>query len=96
MQLTKIKPLDKEFMEQIGFEWHTDTDGSSYVSDEIVGVSQAECEAYYEAANELYDMFITAAQHIIDNNLYHEVGIPFNLVKAGKMRCIGIFMAALI
>lgn len=80
MQLTKIKPLDKEFMEQIGFEWHTDTDGSSYVSDEIVGVSQAECEAYYEAANELYDMFITAAQHIIDNNLYHEVGIPFNLV----------------
>lgn len=80
VNLRKIEPLTKEFMEQIGFAWHTDADGSGYVADEIVAVSEAEAEAYYAAANELYEMFIAAAQHIIDNNLYHEVGIPFNLI----------------
>ncbi|MBE2984592.1 glutathionylspermidine synthase family protein [Campylobacter sp. RM6883] len=84
INLKKIKPLDKEFMEQIGFAWHTDSDNSSYVADEIVGVTNDEAQAYYEAANELYDMFVAAAQHIIENNLFHEVGIPFNLIDAIK------------
>ncbi|MBE3021659.1 glutathionylspermidine synthase family protein [Campylobacter sp. 7477a] len=84
INLKKIKPLNKEFMEQIGFAWHTDSDNSSYVADEIVGVTSDEARAYYEAANELYDMFVAAAQHIIENNLFHEVGIPFNLIDAIK------------
>ncbi|MGP1486072.1 MAG: glutathionylspermidine synthase family protein [Campylobacter sp.] len=80
IKFKKLQPLSKEFLNQIGFEWHTDADGKSYVSDEMIQVSQDECEAYYQAVNELYDMFVNAAQYIIDNNLYHEVGIPFNLV----------------
>lgn len=84
VKLQKIEPLNKNFMEQIGFAWHTDADGSSYVSDEIVSVSADECESYYAAVNELYDMYVAAAQHIIDNNLFHEVGIPFNLVDLVK------------
>ncbi|MGG7049177.1 MULTISPECIES: glutathionylspermidine synthase family protein [unclassified Campylobacter] len=84
MKLQKIEPLNKNFMEQIGFSWHTDSDESAYVSDEIIEVSQDEAEAYYQSVNELYDMCIAAAQHIIDNNLFHEVGIPFNLVELVK------------
>ena len=84
IDLKKVQPLTNEFMEQIGFAWHTDADGSSYVADEIVQVSPGEAEAYYNAANELYDMFVAAAQHVIDNNLFHEVGIPFNLVELVK------------
>ncbi|MDL0089526.1 glutathionylspermidine synthase family protein [Campylobacter gastrosuis] len=84
MKLKKIQPLTNEFMEQIGFSWHTDSDGTAYVADEIVAVTSDECEAYYEAVNELYDMYVAAAQHIIDNNLFHEVGIPFNLVELIK------------
>ncbi|WP_169776801.1 glutathionylspermidine synthase family protein [Campylobacter mucosalis] len=84
MKFKKIQPLTNEFMEQIGFEWHTDADGTAYVADEIVAVTSDECEAYYEAVNELYDMYVAAAQHIIDNNLFHEVGIPFNLVELIK------------
>lgn len=80
IKLKKINPLNSAFLEQIGFAWHTDSDGSSYISDEIIEVSKEQAQAYYNAANELYDMFIAAAQHIIDNNLYHEVGIPFNLI----------------
>ena len=80
INLKKIEPLNSEFLGEIGFTWHTDPDGSDYVADELVEVSEAQAEAYYNAANELYDMFVAAAQHVIDNNLYHEVGIPFNLV----------------
>ncbi len=84
MQLKKITPLSNEYLEKLGFYWHTDADETPYVSDEIVRVSTAEADAYYEAANELYEMFVAAAQHVIDNNLFHELGIPFNLVDLIK------------
>lgn len=82
--LQKIEPLENHYLEKIGFLWHTDSDESSYISNTLVRVTQAESEAYYEAANELYDMFIEAAQYVIDNNLFHEIGIPFNLVEVIK------------
>ncbi|MGB5866615.1 MAG: glutathionylspermidine synthase, partial [Arcobacteraceae bacterium] len=47
MKLNKIKPLTSEYLESIGFTWHTDTDTTSYISDEIVSVSEAQAEAYY-------------------------------------------------
>jgi glutathionylspermidine synthase len=82
--LQKTTALDNNYLESLGFVWHTDNDESSYVSDEIVVISEAEAEAYYNAANELYDMFVAAGEHIVENDLYHELGIPFNLVDAIK------------
>jgi len=67
-------------MEEIGMTWHTDDDGSDYISDELVKLSEAEAEAYYSAANTLYDMYVEAAQYAIDEQLYYELGIPSNLV----------------
>ncbi len=84
MQLKKLEPLTNKYLESIGFTWHTDTDETSYVSDEIVSISESEAEAYYEATNELYDMFCEAGQHVVDNNLFHELDIPFNLVEVIK------------
>ena len=75
-----VEPLDKSVMEDVGMTWHTDEDGSDYVVDELVKVREDEAEAYYAAANALYDMFVEAAQHVIDNRLYYELGIPSNLV----------------
>ena len=84
MNLKQLKPLTNEYLESIGFTWHTDTDDTSYISDEIVSISEAEAEAYYEATNELYDMFCEAGQHVIDNDLFHDLDIPFNLVELIK------------
>ena len=84
MKLEKLKPLSDEYLESIGFVWHTDSDNSSYVSDEIVVVSEDEANAYYEATNELYDMFAQAGQYVIDNDLFHDLNIPFNLVEIIK------------
>ncbi len=82
--LENVTPIDERVLEQIGFHWHTDADSSKYIADNLVVVTDAEAEAYYEAVNELYDMYATAAQHVIDNNLFFELGIPFNLVETIK------------
>lgn len=85
MDFLSVKALDKAYLEELGFSWHTDNDGSSYLSDKLVLVKEAEAMAYYEAANELYDMYVEAAQYVIDNELFSELGIPFNLVDLIKL-----------
>ena len=80
MKLKTLEPLTTEYLESIGFSWHTDSDETSYISDQIVEISEDEANAYYKAANELYDMYCEAGEHVIKNNLFHEINIPFNLV----------------
>ncbi len=84
IQLQQTRSLDKHYLEELGFVWHTDSDESSYIADQLVIISEKEAEAYYEAGNRLYEMFIEAGEHIIKNNLFHEIGIPFNLVELIK------------
>ena len=84
VKLQQTQPLDTEYLESLGFVWHTDNDESAYISNELVVVSEQEAEAYYEATNTLYDMFVAAAEHVVENNLFHEIGIPFNLVEVIK------------
>ncbi len=84
MKVQKAKPLSKEYLEELGVNWHTDSDGSDYISDEIIEISESEAQGFYDAANELYDMFIEAAQFVIDKDLFFDLGIPFNLVEAIK------------
>jgi len=79
-----VTPLSDSDLEKIGFSWHTDEDGSKYVADQLVEVTKAEAEAYYEAANNLYDMYVEAAEYVIENDLFFELGIPFNLVDIIK------------
>ncbi|MCH9741210.1 MAG: glutathionylspermidine synthase family protein [Epsilonproteobacteria bacterium] len=85
MKLTPIKVPDNAFLENIGFYWHTDPDATPYVASEIVDVTPDEADAYYEAANELYEMFAEAGEYVIENDLFHELGIPFNVVDAIRM-----------
>ena len=84
MNLLKLEPLTDEYLESIGFVWHTDEDNSSYIANEVVQISEDEANAYYEATNELYDMFCEAGEYVIENDLFHEINIPFNLVETIK------------
>ena len=84
MKLKQLNKLDTHYLESIGFSWHTDVDNTQYISDEVLSISQNEANAYYEATNELYDMYCEAGQYVIDNNLFHELGIPFNLIQLVK------------
>ncbi len=84
LTLQKTTALDTDYLESLGFVWHTDSDETSYISDELVVISEHEAEAYYEATNALYDMYVEAAEHVVENDLFHEIGIPFNLVEVIK------------
>ena len=84
IKLEKLKPLDDTTLEELGFTWHTDVDGSKYVSDELIQISQDDAEAYYTATNEIYDMYVEAAEYVIENDLFFELGIPFNLIDIIK------------
>jgi len=82
--LQKLNPLNDKTLEELGFTWHTDSDGSKYVSDELVEISSTEAEAYYTAGNEIYDMYVQAAEYVIENDLFFDLGIPFNLIDVIK------------
>lgn len=82
MQILKAQPLENADLENLGLNWHTDIDNTPYVSDEIIEISEEEAQGFYDAANELYDMYAEAGQYVIDNDLFFELGIPFNLVEA--------------
>ena len=82
--LDSVSLLPDSALEALGFSWHTDRDGTHYVADQLVLISDEEAEAYYEAANTLYDMYIQAAEYVIDNDLFFELGIPFNLIAPIK------------
>ncbi|HIP02062.1 MAG TPA: glutathionylspermidine synthase family protein [Campylobacterales bacterium] len=85
MKLQKVEPLSVEFLKSIDFSWHTDEDDDTpYLVDELIEVSEEEAEAYAEAANELYDMYVEAGDYVIENDLLHDINIPFNLVEIIK------------
>jgi len=84
IQTLPIKAVDDAVLDEIGFTWHTDSDSTKYLSDRLVVISQEEAEAYYKAGNELYDMYVQAAEHVIENELFFELGIPFNLIDMIK------------
>lgn len=67
-------------LRNIGWDWMLGTDTLPYLTSDVVVVSAAEAEAYYEAANQLYAMLVTAGQHVIDENRFTELGIPANLI----------------
>lgn len=72
-------------LRNLGWDWMLGEDTLPYLADEVVVVSAAEVDAYYEAANELFDMMIAAGQHVIDQNRFAELGIPDNLVELIKL-----------
>jgi glutathionylspermidine synthase len=79
VNLQPIQAISDEKLNELGFTWHTDSDESKYVLDALVQVTPNEAEAYYEAANELYDMYVEAAEYVIENDLFFDLGIGFNL-----------------
>jgi len=84
VKLHTITPLDDTTLEELGFSWHTDNDGTKYISNALVEVTPHEAECYYDAVNEIYDMYVKGAEYVIENDLFFELGIPFNLIEMIK------------
>jgi glutathionylspermidine synthase len=85
MITTKRMPtLPQSRLHTLGWDWLVGEDTLPYVTDEMVLVTQKEAENYYNATNELYEMFVKAGQYAIDKNLLDKLGIPASLHKLVK------------
>jgi len=76
-----VKPVPESVYEKLGFYWYRSPDDSYYVADELVKVDEKEADAYYAAAEELYNLYVKAGQHVIDNRLYQLLDIPPEMIK---------------
>ncbi|MDR6195774.1 glutathionylspermidine synthase family protein [Siphonobacter sp. SORGH_AS_0500] len=86
--MIKIKTLPtspETQLRQIGWDWMLGSDTLPYLTHELVSVNQTEAQAYYDAANDLYEMFVEAGQAVIDQHRFAELGIPENLIDLVKL-----------
>lgn len=84
MTITTLSLPSTQQLESMGLAWHTDLDNTSYISDELIHITEQEANAFYEAGNTLYDMFVEAGEYVIENDLFFELDIPPSLINAIK------------
>ncbi|GAB4015329.1 glutathionylspermidine synthase family protein [Spirosoma koreense] len=72
-------------LRNLGWNWMLGQDTLPYLTNEVVVISPDQADAYYEAANELFEMFVAAGQHVIDTHRFAELGIPENLIELIKL-----------
>ncbi|MBD2751964.1 glutathionylspermidine synthase family protein [Spirosoma validum] len=85
ISLKTLNTPPDEQLQNLGWDWMLGQDTLPYLTNEVVVLRADEADAYYEAANELFEMFVAAGQHIIDENRFAELGIPANLVELIKL-----------
>ena len=75
---TNKRPGWQKIVSEQGVIFHTHEDGSQYWGEgNYYSFSMQEIEKIEKATNELHQMCLAAAQHIIDKNRFSELGIPF-------------------
>ncbi len=85
MTLTPLRVSPDAQLRNLGWDWMLGQDTLPYLTNEVLSLSPAEADAYAEAANELFEMFVAAGQHVIDHNRFAELGIPANLIDLIKL-----------
>lgn len=79
IKLHKLTEGPENSLMRLGWNWMLGQDTLPYINNEMVLVSETEAERYYDATNELYEMYVAAAEYVIENDLLDAIGIPKNL-----------------
>lgn len=84
IKLTQLSnpPFSQLYAE--GWRWIVGEDTLPYITNELIEITEKEAEGYYEAGNDLYDMFVKAAEHVIKNDLFEALDINPNLIPLIK------------
>lgn len=83
MERVLISPRNEwvKQVEALGFVFHTPKPEELYWDESLCyAFSMEQIETIETATIEVYDMFIAAAQHIIDNDLFHLLKIPEGII----------------
>jgi glutathionylspermidine synthase len=85
MKFIKLNTPPTAQLQQVGWDWALGQDTLPYIADQTIEVTSQQAEAYFNATNELYEMYIAAGQHVIDHHKFAELGIPDNLIELIKL-----------
>jgi len=67
-----------------GFGWYLDGDNHDYLTTDVVMVSRDEGQDFIKAAEECYQMYVKAFDHVFRNNLWSRLGLPDEIIPLIK------------
>lgn len=78
IRLRTVAPVGREALARVGWGWLAENDAPDrpYLVGDVVEITDADAEALALAGNELYEILIEAAEHVIEKDLLDEVGVP--------------------
>lgn len=79
IQHQSVTQLPNAVFEKLGWEYFISEEAKDYLTHQLVVISEAEGDAYYETANRLYERFVEAGEYVLRHNLLDTLGIPRNL-----------------
>ncbi len=82
-RLYEFKAPSYKFWKKLGLAYYAEED-MEYLTNQLLCLSDMEVKQYADACTELYGMYEKAAQHVIDNELWDEIGIPENAIEIIK------------
>jgi len=74
-----IDQLPNAVFEKLGWDYYISEEAKGYLTNQLVKISTAESDAYYQTANRLYERFVAAGEYVLRNNLLDSLAIPRNL-----------------
>ena len=83
-RIKRVSPISNVRLFELNLGWFLDNRGGKYLSDEIIGVSKAECDAFYDAGNAAYRLIKEAAAYAIRQADWEGLGIPKNVIPLIK------------
>ncbi len=84
-RIKHVKELPDAVFKELGWEWFLGDEEWSYLTSEIIKVTEDEAEAFFKAGQELYEMFLDTADFIVEHNLFDTLDIPDNMVELIKL-----------
>ncbi len=79
VQKQAVGQLPNKVFKELGWDYFVSEEAADYLSSDMIVITEAERDAFYEAGNRMYEMFIRAGDHILGQNLLHTLGIPERL-----------------
>jgi glutathionylspermidine synthase len=74
-----ITQLPNQVFRELGWDYFVSPEAKDYLVSELVVITDAERDAFYETGNRLYERLVAAGDYVIGNNLLDTLGIPRNL-----------------
>ena len=79
-RLLATKVPSPKFFRKNNLSWFLAEENQDYFPEEVISLSKGEATAFKDTAEELYQLFLDAANYAAANNLWESIGIPSTMI----------------